>query len=68
MNSLITQKCVPIIKDHLTEEGLLELWSKILGGAEYPRLKEKSILLAARNEFDPLPNIFRRIREICREG
>lgn len=56
------------MKDHLTEEGLLELWGQILGGFEYPGLKEKSILLAERNEFDQLPHIFVRIREICRGG
>ncbi|SRR5712691_11265917 len=65
---LITEKAVPIVKDHLTEDGLLELWCKTLGGFEYPRLKEKSILLAERNEFDQLPSIFLRIREICRGG
>jgi hypothetical protein len=59
---------VPIVKDHLTEERLLDLWGKVLGGFEYPRLKEKSILLAERMEFDQLPGIFRRIREICRGG
>jgi hypothetical protein len=68
VTGLITEKAVPIVKDHLTEEGLLELWGKILGGFEYPRLKEKSILLAERNEFDQLPSIFLRIREICRGG
>jgi hypothetical protein len=68
VKDLITEKAVPIVKDHLTEEGLLDLWRKILGGFEYPRLKEKSILLAERNEFDQLPGVFLRIREICRGG
>jgi hypothetical protein len=68
VRDLITAKAVPIVKDHLTEEGLLELWGKILGGFEYPRLKEKSILLAERKEFDQLPGIFMRIREICHGG
>jgi hypothetical protein len=68
VKELVTESAVPIVKDHLTEEGLLELWGKILGGFEYPRLKEKSILLAERNEFDQLPRIFLRIREICRGG
>jgi Domain of unknown function (DUF4304) len=68
VQKLITEKAVPIIKDHLTEGGLLALWGKILGGFEYPRLKEKSILLAERNEFDDLPRIFARIREICHGG
>lgn len=68
VQKLMTEKAVPIVKHHLTEEGLLALWGKILGGFEYPRLKEKSILLAERNEFDELPRIFLRIREICRGG
>ena len=68
VKGLVTEKAVPLVKDHMTEEGLLRLWGKILGGFEYPRLKEKSILLAERKEFDQLPGIFRRIREICRGG
>jgi hypothetical protein len=68
VKGLITEKAVSIVKDHMTEQGLLELWDKILGGFEYPKLKEKSILLVERNEFDQLPRIFLRIREICRGG
>ena len=65
----IVELAVPMIRDHLTEEGLLELWnSKHFGGFEYPVLKYKSILLAERGELDKLPAIFDRILKICHEG
>jgi hypothetical protein len=58
---------IPLIKPHLTEQGLLELWeSKMPGSFEYPTLKCKSILLAQQHRFEELPAIFQRIREISR--
>jgi hypothetical protein len=58
---------IPLIKPHLTEQGLLELWaSKLPGSFEYPNVKYKSILMALQSRFDELPPIFQRIREICR--
>jgi hypothetical protein len=63
----LSELAIPLIKPHLTEQGLLELWaSKTPGSFEYPTLKCKSILLALQNRFDELPEIFQRIREICR--
>jgi hypothetical protein len=60
---------VPIIKSHMTEDGLLELWeSENPGIFEYPRLKYKSVLLVEQGKFDLLPETFRRIREICEGG
>ncbi len=65
----ILRLAVPIIRDHLSEAGLLKLWgSKNPGRFEYPTLKHKAILLCERGEFDMLPHIFDRIREICRGG
>lgn len=65
----ISELAIPLIKPHLTEQGLLELWeSKTPGPFEYPSLKYKSILLAQQQKFDALPEIFHRIREICRGG
>jgi hypothetical protein len=67
VESALTALAVPIIKTHLTQQGLLELMaSKTPGYFEYPRLKYKSILLAQDKKFDALPEIFQRIREICR--
>jgi len=67
VQTALLELAIPLIKPHLSEEGLLELWdSKIPGTFEYPRLKFKSILLAQRKKFDSLPLIFQRIREICR--
>ena len=68
VRDLIAAHAVPIVKEHLTEERLLALWEKNVGGFEYPMLKHKSILLAARGRFMELPAIFERIREICRGG
>lgn len=68
VKELVTGRAVPIVKDHLTEEGLLALWGEIVGGYEYPMLKYKSILLAERGKLTELPAIFERIREICRGG
>jgi hypothetical protein len=68
VTELIVAKAVPVVKDHLTEEGLLSVWEEKVGGFEYPMLKHKSILVAERGEFDKLPAIFERIREICRGG
>lgn len=57
----------PLIRTHISEEGLLALWDgKHFGGFEYPVLKHKSILLAERGELEKLPAMFDRIREICR--
>lgn len=65
----IVELAIPIIRSHLSEEGLLQLWdSKNAGGFEYPILRYKSILLAERGEFDKLPAIFERIEKICRGG
>lgn len=65
----IVELAIPIIRNHLSEEGLLQLWdSKNFGGFEYPILKYKSILLAERGEFEKLQAIFERIEEICRGG
>jgi Domain of unknown function (DUF4304) len=68
VKGLIADRAVPIVKDHLTEETLLTLWGKNVGGFEYPMLKHKSILLAAQSKFTELPAVFERIREICRGG
>ena len=65
----ICELAAPIIRTHLTEEGLIALWnSKHFGGFEYPILKYKSILFAERGEFEKLPAIFERILEICHGG
>jgi hypothetical protein len=65
----IVELVVPMIRNHLSEVGLLQLWdSKNPGRFEYPTLKYKSILLAERGELEMLPAIFERIREICRHG
>ena len=61
VEDLIASRTVPVVKDHLTEETLLKLWGKNLGGFEFPMLKHKSILLE-------LPPIFERMREVCRGG
>jgi hypothetical protein len=62
----LSELAIPLLKPHLTEQGLLELWtSKTPGTFEYPSLKYKSILLALRHEFDALPEIFQLIRGIC---
>ncbi|HZC24653.1 MAG TPA: hypothetical protein VE866_15030, partial [Candidatus Binatia bacterium] len=59
----------PIIRDHLSEEGLLNLWDSSHGGRfEYPTLKHKSVLLAEQGHFERLPAIFERMRGICRGG
>jgi hypothetical protein len=68
VETLLVEKAVPMIKNHLTEEQLLALWGENVGGFEYPMLKHKSILLAERGETAQLPRIFERIREICRGG
>ncbi len=68
VRELVASTAVPMVKDHLTEEQLLELWDHNVGGFEYLMLKYKSILLAEKNELDKLPEIFQRIREICRGG
>ena len=68
VKELIADRAVPIVKDHLTEETLLTLWGKNVGGFEYPMLKHKSILLAELGRFPELPAVFERIREICRGG
>src|SRR6266567_3834686 len=61
----VAKLAIPLIKPHLTEQGLLELWaSKTPGGFELPNLKYKSILLALQNRFDELPQAFQRMREI----
>ena len=40
----LSDLAIPLIKPHLTEQGLLELWeSKMPGSFEYPTLKCKSI-------------------------
>jgi Domain of unknown function (DUF4304) len=65
----LTDSVLPLIKLHLTEQGLLDLWaSNTAGTFEYPTLKCKSILLALQHRFDELPEIFWRIREICHPG
>ena len=65
----LSDLAIPLIKPHLTEQGLLELWaSNMPGSFEYPTLKCKSILLALQHRFGELPEIFQRIREICRGG
>jgi hypothetical protein len=65
----IVELAIPIIRNHLSEEGLLQLWeSRSPGRFEFPNLKYKSILLAERGEFEKLPAIFERIEEICRGG
>ena len=66
VKELVTGRAIPIVKDHLSEERLLVLWDKNVGGFEYPMLKHKSILLAERGSFTELPAVFERIREICR--
>jgi hypothetical protein len=68
VKELIASRAIPIVKNHLTEETLLTLWGKNVGGFEYPMLKHKSILLAERGRFTELPAVFERIREICRGG
>src|SRR5947208_16948927 len=61
----VAKLAIPLIKPHLTEQGLLELWaSKTPGGFELPNLKYKCILLALQNRFDELTQAFQRIREI----
>src|SRR5437016_2845457 len=61
----VAKLAIPLLKPHLTEQGLLELWaSKTPGGFELPNLKYKSILLALQNRFDELPQAFQRMREI----
>src|ERR1700687_1087954 len=62
----LSDLAIPLLKPHLTERGLMELWaSKTPGTFEYPSLKYKSILLALQCEFDELPQIFQLIRGIC---
>ncbi len=68
VKELIASLAVPVVKEHLTEETLLTLWGKNVGGFEYPMLKHKAILLAERGRFTELPAVFERIREICRGG
>jgi hypothetical protein len=69
VNKALSDLAIPLIKPHLTEQGLLELWASSMPGSfEYPTLKCKSILLALQHRFDELPEIFQRIREICRGG
>ena len=64
---LIVSRAAPIVKGHLTEEGLVALWDRgDLGGFEYPMLKYKSILLAVQGRLAELGPVFDRIREICR--
>ena len=65
----LLQLAVPIVRDNLSEAGLLKLWdSNKPGRFEYPTLKFKSILLAEQGELEKLPPIFDRIMEICRGG
>ncbi len=62
-----SELAIPIITSHLSEKGLFDLWeSKTPGSFEYPRLKDKSILLAIDKRVDELPTILQRIREMCR--
>jgi uncharacterized protein DUF4304 len=68
VKELIEVRAIPILKDHLTEEKLITLWGKNVGGFEYPMLKHKSILLAEQGRLAELPAVFERIREICRGG
>ena len=68
IQELIVSKAVSIVKEHMSEDGLLTLWEKILGGFEYPILKHKSIVLAEQGKIDELPAVFQRIREICVGG
>jgi len=59
-----SELAIPIVKAHLSESGLLELWSsKTPGALELPRLKHKSVLLALLERFDALPEIFQRMRD-----
>jgi hypothetical protein len=61
----VTELAIPLIKQHLTEDGLLGLFaSKTPGAFELPSLKYKSILLALQGKFDALPEVFRRMGEI----
>ena len=68
VKELVVGRAVRVVKDHLSEEALFELWERIVGGFEYPMLKHKSVLLAERGELAELPAVFERIREICRGG
>lgn len=63
----LSQLAIPKVKQHLTEQGLQELWaSKTPGSWEYPNLKNKSILLALDKKADELLPVLNRIREICK--
>ena len=63
----ISELAIPIITSHLSEKALFDLWeSKTPGSFEYPRLKDKSILLAIDKRVDELSIIFQRIREMCK--
>lgn len=67
VSEVLSDLAIPLIKRHVTEKGLLELWECNLPGSfEYPTLKYKSILLAQQHRFEELPEILQRIREICR--
>ena len=67
VQTVLSELAIPIVRDHLTEKGLLELWaSKMPGAFEYPMLKNKSILMALDGRFYEIPAIFERIRELCR--
>jgi len=68
LDQTLATKVLPVLKSHLTECELLALWEWTVGGFEYPMLKHKSVLLAERGEFEKLPAIFERIREICHGG
>jgi hypothetical protein len=62
-----SELAIPIITSHLSEKGLFDLWeSKLPGSFEYPRLKDKSILLAIDKRVDEMPTILQRIREMCK--
>ncbi len=69
VRTALSDLAIPLMSPHLTEQGLLDLWgSETPGSFEYPTLKCKSILLAQQHRFEKLPEIFERIREICRGG
>jgi hypothetical protein len=57
---------IPLIRENLTEQGLLDLWaSRMPGSFPFPRYKHQSILLAQQGRLEELPEIFRLIRESC---
>jgi hypothetical protein len=67
VQNTLSEYAVPILKEHLSERGLLDLWSsKTPGNFELPSLKYKSILLSEQKQFDRLPEIFQRMRDISR--